>query len=98
MSGHLVAKIELVVLLFESQCGDTGLKALVSLVGPSLTAVGCKFVHEYSERDTGLAAIAVGTVGEESTAPEALGDELRVGVALDQVAWRCNLRARLTIL
>jgi len=98
VSGHLVAKIELVVLLFEPQCGDTGLKALVSLVSPSLTAVGRKLVHQHSERDTGLAPIAVGSVGEESAAPEALGDEFRVGIALNEVAWRCNLRARLSIL
>ena len=79
------------MLVFETKCCDTSLKGLVILVSPPLTPVGVKFVYEHSQRDAGFATIAIGAVSEEATAPKALGYQLGVGIALNQVARGRNL-------
>ena len=47
----------------------------------------------HAQRQAGAAAVAVRPVGEHAAAPKAVGDQARVGVGVDQVAGRGDLRA-----
>ncbi len=61
-----------------------------------LAAIRLEFLDFDPYRNTGLAAVAIRAVGEHSTAPESAGDQIRIGIVVDQVAWRGHLRAGLT--
>ena len=56
--------------------------------------VGLNVCDRHAQRHAGAAAVAVGPVGEHAAAPEAVGDQPRIGVGVDQVARRGDLRAR----
>ena len=91
MPCHLIPKIECVVLLFKAKGGNASLEPLVGLLSSSLASVGCKGVYDHSKRYTGLTAVAIGAVGEQSTSSKALCYQFRVSVTLDKVAGCCDL-------
>ena len=90
----LVAQVKLVVLGHKAQPEHPRLQTLVLLPGPALAAVGFKSVDRHPQGHAGLAALAVGPVGEHAAAPEAVGYQARIDVGVDQVAGRGHLRTR----
>ena len=57
-----------------------------------LTSIGLELLTQNAQRHAGLAAIAIGAVGEQAAAPKASGHQVRINITLDQVAGCCNLR------
>ena len=62
--------------------------------GAALAARRLEGGDRHAQRQAGAAAVAVGPVGEHAAAPKAVRDQARVGVGVDQVARRRDLRAR----
>src|SRR5690606_19553659 len=58
----------------------------------TLCAVGCKSPDGDAQRYAGLAAVAVGPVGEHAAAPEAQSNQLGISIAVNQVAGGGHLR------
>ena len=63
----------------------------------ALAAVGAEIGHRDAHRHAGAAGVAIGAVGEDAAAPEAVADELAVDGGVDQVAGRGDLGARLAL-
>jgi hypothetical protein len=82
VAAGLVALVEGVVLLdeLERTPRDAG---GVGRPGAALAAVGAEVGDRDAHRHAGAAAVAVGAVGEDAAAPEAVADELAVdGVSI----------------
>jgi hypothetical protein len=97
VAAVLVAQVQLVVLGHETQPRHARLQCLMARPGAALAAVGLETSGQHAQRHTGLAAVAMGPVGEQAAAPEALADQLGVGGIVDQVAGRCHLGACLPV-
>ena len=57
-----------------------------------LAAAGAELLRQNSQGNAGLAAIAIGAVGEHAAAPEAQRDQFRIGGVLNQVTGCGDLR------
>ena len=66
----------------------------MGLVDAALAPVRQEPVSCNPNGDTRLAAVTIGTIGEEPTAAESLTNQLIVNIALHQVAGGCDLGAR----
>jgi hypothetical protein len=95
VAARLVAQVELVVLGHVAQPEHARLQLAVVRAGAALAAVGPEVGHPHAHRHAGVAAVAVGAVGEHAAAPEALAHQVGIGAGADQVAGRGHLRARL---
>ncbi|MNS98127.1 hypothetical protein D3C72_1324840 [compost metagenome] len=69
-------------------------ETLVLFEGAALVALGLEVKSRYAQRHAGLAAVAVGAVGEQAAAAKALLDQLRIHIVLNRMAGRGHLRAR----
>ena len=97
MACHLIAQVKVIVLLFKTQRSDAGCECCVAFKRPFLAPIGGKGIDQNSKWHTRFAAVAVGPVGEQPTAPKPLTHKLRVSVALNEVARRCDLGPGLMI-
>ena len=61
----------------------------------ALAAVCFEVVNGHAKRYARLASIAIWAVGKHAAAPEPAGHEVRIGVVVDEMAGRSDLRAGL---
>ena len=97
MPPVLVAQIQLVVLGYKTQAQHPCLQVAVPHGRSSLATVCLELVDQHAQRCAGLAAIAVRPVGKHAAAPKPLGDQLRIDVALNEMAGRGDLRPGLPV-
>ncbi len=91
----LVAQVQLVMLVRERQRGDAGAQLAMAYPGAALAAVRLELVGHHPHRNASLAAVAVRPVGEDAAAAEAVLDQLRIDIGINQVRRSGNLRAGL---
>ena len=72
MPAVLVAQVQLVVLRHKAQAQHSCLQVLVAPDGAPLASVGLELVDQHAQRGAGVAAVAIGAVGEHPAAAEAL--------------------------
>ena len=94
----LVVLIQVVVFRNVGQARYRGYQWLVCMLSASLAAVGLKGLHINAQGNAGFAAIAIRTVGEQATAAKALGNQIGIGVVVDQVTGSSYLRSRLLVI
>jgi len=58
----------------------------------SLRPVGLKRCHADTNGDAGAAIVAIRPIGKPAAAPETVANELAIDPAVDEMAWRRNLR------
>jgi hypothetical protein len=85
------AQVELVVLVGVVQALNGGDKLPMLFAAP-LAAAGAELLGQNSQGNAGLAAIAIGAIGEHAAAPEAQRDQFRIGGVLNQVTGCGDLR------
>ena len=93
----LVAQVQVVMRLAKAQRHHSDHQVAVALPGASLAAVGFKSLGLHTQRDAGLATIAMGAVGKHAAAPKTVGHQFGIGVAMDEVTGRGHLRAGLPV-
>src|SRR5207253_2665106 len=90
----LVEAVERVVLGVELELAVAWLERAVAGGRAPLRARGLELGDDDAHRHARMAMVAVGPVGEGAAAAEARGDERAVGVGVDEIARRGDLRAR----
>src|ERR1700674_357871 len=90
----LVEAVERVMLGVELELAVARLELLVARDGAALRARGLELGGDHAHRHARVAVVAVGTVGEGTTAAKSRRDERAVGVGVDEIAGRGHLRAR----
>ena len=70
-------------------------KMLVVLLCTSHASVWLEFICKHPQRYAGLTTVAVRPVGEHAATPKSVGHQLRISGVVNQVTWRCHLRASL---
>ena len=94
MATILVAQIQLVMLGQKGQFQHARFQAAMRLERAALAARGLEGVDVHAQRNAGLAAIAIGPVGEHAAAAKARSHQLGIGFVMNQMAGRGNLAAR----
>ena len=96
MTLGLVAFVKRVMFFRPSELSDQRSEVFVLLERALLSARGLKLLNIDTHRGARFTVIAMRPIRKQSAATEALIDQLRIGIGMDQIARGRHLRARLS--